>query len=221
MNKVTFLERTTQNYDWAIVVIIFIILLIAVVKTNFENRYSDYMRLFISDKYIKIYKDGSLIMSWFTVILFVVQIFSFSFFLLLILDYYDIHSKYDGIIFVQIFTFLFVFILAKFLIEKIIATAFDIEDFVDQFNMQKVSYRTYISMLLLPINIFLFYNNYLNKTVYLILIITILFLNVVNYTKSIKTFQKLVFKNLLYFILYLCTLEIAPYYFIYHWFIER
>jgi hypothetical protein len=134
MNKVTFFERTTQNYDWAIVVILFTVLLIAIVKTNFENRFSDYMRLFISDKYVKIYKDGSLIMSWFTVILFVVQIFSFSFFILLVFDYYDISSKYNGTVFVQIFTFLFVFILAKYLIEKIIATSFDIEDFVDQFK---------------------------------------------------------------------------------------
>ena len=66
-------ERILEQKDWALVVFLFALALIAVVKTNFENRFHDFMRLFLSDRYVKIYKDGALIMSWFTVILFFVQ----------------------------------------------------------------------------------------------------------------------------------------------------
>jgi hypothetical protein len=48
------------------------------------------------------------------------------------------------LILIQIITFLIFFVLSKYLIEKIIATAFHIEEFVEQFNLQKVTYRTYI-----------------------------------------------------------------------------
>ncbi len=52
---------------------------------HFQNprlkiRFSEFSRLIVSDKYVKIYRDSSHLMSWFNVILFVVQIVSFAFF---------------------------------------------------------------------------------------------------------------------------------------------
>ncbi|WP_395049469.1 DUF4271 domain-containing protein, partial [Flavobacterium sp.] len=38
------------------------------------------------------------------------------------------------------------------------------------------------------------------------------------YLVSIKNYQNIIFSKLFYFILYLCALEIAPYYFMYYWF---
>lgn len=211
-------ERILEQKDWAIVVFLFVFALIAIVKTNFENRFHDFMRLFISDKYVKIYKDGSLIMSWFTVILFIVQMISFAFFVQLILHSYGYVQKTDWIVFVQLFTLFIVFVLSKFLIEKIIATTFDEEDVVEQYNMLKINYRTYVGVLLVPINIFLFYNNNISFLLIYVIIGIILMVNVLTYLKSIKIYQNLIFGHLIYFILYLCTLEIAPYYFIYNWF---
>ncbi len=214
-------ERILEQKDWAIVVFLFAMVLIAIVKTNFENRFYDFVRLFWSNKYVKIYKDGALIMSWFTVILFFVQLISLSFFIQLILHVYDVVSKNDWIVFIQIFTILLIFVLSKYLIEKIVANIFDIEEQVDMYNMTKVSYRTFITMVLLPVNVFLFYNN--NDSIVLIfcIIVIIAIFNVLTYVKTIKTYQNLVKRNLIYFILYLCTLEIAPYFFVYYWFTNK
>ena len=38
------------------------------------------------------------------------------------------------------------------------------------------------------------------------------------YLVALKLYQNLLLRKIFYFILYLCTLEIAPYYFIYNWF---
>ena len=214
-------ERILEQKDWAILVFVFGLILIAIVKTNFENRFYDFMRLFSSSKYVKIYKDGSLLMSWFTVILFFVQLLSLTFFVQLILHHFNIVSKNDWLIFIQIFTILFIFILAKFLFEKIIATIFDIEEQVDMYNMAKVSYRSYIMILLFPVNIFLYYNNNISVVLIYCIIGIICAFNIVTYVKVIKTYQSLVISNLIYFILYLCTLEIAPYYFVYYWFANK
>ena len=148
--------RIVENKDWATALFIFSFVLIAVTKSLFENRFNEFSRLIFSDKYIKVYKDSGQMMSLFTVILFIVQLISFSFFIHLILYSFGYIIKTDWLTYIQVFTFLTVYILSKYLIERIIATAFDIEEFAELFNLQKVSYRTYIGVFLLPINCFLF-----------------------------------------------------------------
>jgi hypothetical protein len=157
-------------------------------------------------------------MSGFTIFLFVVQLISLSFFIQLTLHHFYHLSKTDWILFVQICTFLSVFVLSKFLIEKIIATSFSIDEFADQFNLQKVTYRTYIGVLLLPINAILFYNTNTSDLLFYGIITIIAVTNLLTYVVSLKNYQNLLFGKLFYFILYLCALEIAPYYFIYYWF---
>ena len=207
--------RIIEPKDWATFLFVFSFCLIAITKTAFETRFNDFLRILVSDKYIKVYKDTSHLMSGFTILLFLVQVVSFSFFIQIILDHFGYISKYDWISYLRIFTFFGVFVLSKFLIEKIIATTFTIEEFAEQFNLQKVSYRTFIGMLLLPVNIYLFYNNASDILIYCIIVV-ILIINLLTYLISLRIYQNLVVGNLFYFILYLCALEIAPYYFIYY-----
>ena len=218
MTQINFQERILENKDWATVLFVFSFALIAVAKTTFENRFSDFLRLIVSDKYIKIYKDSSHLMSWFTIILFFVQLLSLAFFIQLLLSYFGYAEKTDWLFYIRISTLLGVFILSKYLIEKIISVIFNIEEFTEQFNLKKVSYRTYIGLLLLPINFILFYNNNVSIGAVYTILFTILLINTITYLNSLKIYQSLIFGKLFYFILYLCALEIAPYYFMYYWF---
>ncbi|WP_255702199.1 DUF4271 domain-containing protein [Flavobacterium wongokense] len=208
--------RILEPKDWATYLFILSFVLIAITRTAFEGRFSEFLRILVSDKYIKVYKDTSHLMSGFTILLFIVQIISFSFFIQLLLHYLGYVSKTDWVVFLRIFTFFGVFVLSKFLIEKIVAAIFNIEEFTEQFNLQKVSYRTFIGMILLPINIYLFYNNSLSNVWIYCIIGVILAINVFSYLISLKIYQNLLIGKLFYFILYLCALEIAPYYFIYY-----
>lgn len=210
--------RILEPRDWATILFIVAFILVAIAKSFFETRFNEYLRLIVSDKYVKVYRDSSNLMSGFTIVLFVVQLLSLAFFLQLILAYFGYVHKTDWIVFIQILTFLMVFVLSKFLIEKIIATAFNIEEFTEQFNLQKVSYRTYIGLLLLPIDIILFYNDNPSKIVILLIIVIVLTINLLTYLVSLKNYQNFLLGKLFYFILYLCALEIAPYYFMYYWF---
>ena len=208
--------RILEPKDWATCLFVLSFALIAVTKTAFEGRFSEFLRILVSDKYIKIYKDTSHLMSGFTILLFIVQVISFSFFIQLLLHYFGYVSKTDWIVFLRIFTFFGVFVLSKFLVEKIVAAVFNIEEFTEQFNLQKVSYRTFIGIILLPINIYLFYNNNLSNVWIYCIIGVILIINLLSYLVSLKIYQNLLLGKLFYFILYLCALEIAPYYFIYY-----
>jgi hypothetical protein len=208
--------RILEPRDWATYLFVFSFILIAITKTAFESRFSEFIRILVSDKYIKVYKDTSHLMSGFTILLFIVQVISFSFFIQLALNYFGYVSKTDWVIFLRIFTFFGIFVLSKFLIEKIVATIFNIEEFAEQFNLQKVSYRTFIGLILLPINIYLFYNNTSSSILIYCTIVFILIINLFSYLVSLKIYQNLLIGKLFYFILYLCALEIAPYYFIYY-----
>jgi len=208
--------RILEHRDWATYLFVFSFVLIAITKTAFETRFSEFLKILVTDKYIKVYKDTSHLMSGFTILLFIVQIISFSFFIQLVLNFFGYVSKTDWIIFIRIFTFFGIFVLSKFLIEKIVATIFNIEEFAEQFNLQKVSYRTFIGLILLPINIYLFYNNTPANILIYIIIAVILIINLFSYLVSLKIYQNLLIGKLFYFILYLCALEIAPYYFMYY-----
>ena len=210
--------RIIESKDWAILLFVLAFAIVAFTKSVYENRFSDFINLIFSDKYSKVYREGSHLRDSFTISLFFVQVISIAFFIQLSLSLFGYGSKTDFIFFIQIITLLVFFVLSKYLIEKIIATAFNIEEFVEHFNLQKVTYRTYIGLFILPINIILFYNDTISRNIPLIIIFTILTINVLVYLISIKKYQNLIFGKLFYFILYLCALEIAPYFFMFFMF---
>ena len=218
MVDLIFNERAASGKDWATILFVLCFALIAINKTVSGNRFTEFIRLGYSDKYMKIYKDSGNILGGFTISFFVVQLISFTFLIQFLLSYYGLAEKTSWVTFIQILTFITFFILSKYLIEKIIATSFNIEEFSETFNLHKVSYRAYIGLILLPVNIILFYNNDPQPFVIYTILAFIFIGNIISYSISLRLHQNLILSKLFYFILYLCTLEIAPYYFMYYWF---
>lgn len=210
--------RIIESKDWATVLFVLSFAAIAITKSAYENRFVDFARLIYSDKYTTIYKDSSNIKGRFSVTLFFVQVISLAFFIQISFASFGYGTKTDWIVYIQIVTLLLFFILSKYLIEKIIGTAFGMEEFVEQFNLQKLTIRTYMGLFILPINIILFYYDGISVIFISFMIVTLLVINTITYIASIKSYQNVIFSKLLYFILYLCALEIAPYYFLYYWF---
>lgn len=214
-------ERITESKDWATLLFILCLGIVTVNKSISWVRFSEFIRLAYSSKYNKIYRDSGNLLDGFTVSMFVLQLISFSFFILLVIRQFSDLKTNTLILYIQIFTLLSVFVLSKYLIEKIIATAFKIEEFNEHFNLLKVNYRTYLSLVLLPINIILFYNSIDSSAILWVLISILFAVNMITYIVTLKLYQNLLIRKIFYFILYLCTLEIAPYYFIYNWFTKN
>lgn len=210
--------RVLEQKDWATVLFFICFVLIAVNKNSFFAQFKEFTRIIISDKFLKIYKDTNLITSSFVLSMFFIQVISFSLFIYLYLNTVVFESpKNDFILFIQISTALGFFILFKYYIEKIIADVFKIEEFLKQLQYVKVIYRSYIGLLLLPIVIFLFYNkSFCTPLILGIITVALIISLLVSYLISINSNQKALLSKLFYFILYLCTLEIIPYYFIYY-----
>jgi hypothetical protein len=221
MTEFSWIERITPGNEWATILFVATLGVIVVTRTVFETRFADFTRLIVNDKYLKIYRDHTQISSWFNVLLFWVQLITYSFLLLIWMDHLGWMKKENFKSFIQIFTLFSFFILSKYLIEKIIATTFDIEEKLDQFNLYKISYRAFSGLIMFPFAIVMYYNETLNISIFFVIVILIALAHLFTYLKTLKSFQTVIINNLFYFILYLCALEIGPYYFIYYWFINK
>ena len=215
MENLILIERITYNKDWATLLFFIGFSIIAINKNVFGIRFAEFTRLAISDKYLKIYKDNTNIRNSFTLSFIFIQFIALAFFIQICLKSYGIIQGLDLISFIQILNFLAFFVIGKYLLEKIIANSFEIEEFADALNLQKATYRNYFGVVLLCVDILLFYNNITNKLLLNTLLGIIVITNVLLYIIFIKTHQKTILNKLFYFILYLCTLEIAPYFIIY------
>lgn len=208
--------RNLETNNWIVAIFIFAFFLIAVLKNNFEKQFFEFCRLLLSNKYLKVYRDESQLKTVFNVILFFINLISTTFLIQLLAVHYKYIAKNNGIFFIQIVTFLFVFILIKFLLEKIIGTLSDSEELINVINLHKITYRSYIGALLLPILLILFFNNSLSETFAVPIVLIFLAFNVLIYLILLVKYQNELLGKMFYFILYLCGLEIAPYYFIYY-----
>jgi len=165
--------------------------------------------LFVNYKYLKIYsKEPGQTTSTFNLLLFIPQLITFSLLLWVALPYFDPQHQIN---FYLILPFLILFILFKFYLEKLIATIFDINRFTESFHFHKVTYRNLSSLLLLPLISLFIYSNLSSKIALYAILLSFCLLNVIAFILTLRNHQKLIQKHLFYFILYLCTLEIAPY----------
>ncbi|MHC5362763.1 DUF4271 domain-containing protein [Myroides sp. LJL110] len=218
MENLILIERVTYNKDWATLLFFIGFSIVAVNKNLFGVRFAEFTRLLLSDKYLKIYKDNTNVRNSFTLSFLAIQFLAITFFIQICLKGYGFIERLDLMSFLQILNFLGTFVIAKYLLDKIIANAFQIEEFADALSLQKATYRNYFGVILLCLDVILFYNNINNLIVLNLLIFTFVAINILLYIVFIKNHQKAILNKLFYFILYLCTLEIAPYFLLYFWF---
>lgn len=214
--EIVYQIRNIENNDWATLLFIFSFILIVYNKTNYNQQFSVFINLIFSDKYFKLYNKLENISSRFNIFNFIIQLISLSFFILLIFNEYNIASKHNGTIYLQIITALLLLTLTKIILEKIISIIFEIENETTLFNHFRLSYKSLFSIFLLPINTLIYYNE-VPKIIIILLIIILIIYNTITYLNILYINKSKLFDNLFYFILYICTLEIAPYYFIYYW----
>lgn len=214
-------DRIIGIHDWAVYLFTLAFLFLVMSKVYFPVKFYDYIRLLYNDKYWRIHKDSPGTQSGFHLLLFVTQTISFTFLIQLFLQSVGWGSIYDSNLFVRISIVLVFVILSKYFIEKIIAVTFQLEDFVEQFHFYKLTYRSYLGVFLLPLVAILYFNQVVSFLQISVLVGIILLINLILYINSIRIFRDVIFPKFYYFILYLCALEMAPYYLVYRFLIKN
>lgn len=211
-----FTERQLQDNSWSVYLFIGSFLLVAIVRAIFDKQFKDFLGLMYTNKYIKLYGETSL--SWFSVVLTLVQLISYAFFIQIMLSYFRLVHKTNFEVFIQVFAFISLFFGLKYLVKRSIAGVFNMQDFCTKYLFYQTSYKMYLGLFLLLASFIMFYAKEPNIILVYVLLAGFILLHLIVYLISLRVFRKEILSNMFYFILYLCTLEIAPYYFTYYWF---
>ena len=211
-----FIERTIESLDWITVCLVVCMLLYATAKLLYPKRFQEFIMLPLTNKYFLVQGRNAQIQHPFNLLLFAAQIILACLFIFLsIKDLQPELIAENPWLFVQICTIYVVFIFIKFCIEKIIGAIFSIDDLINSYLYQKLTYRNLLSLLFFVACLVLSYVAEPSETLLLGIVGVVISGNCIALFYSYKTNGQLILSNFFYFMLYLCTLEIAPYILLY------
>ena len=209
-------NRIIESLDWVTLIMVGCILIIAILKVIYPKRFNDFIRLPVSNNYFLAKGKSEELRHPFSILLFVIQLISISLFVNL---FFLEKGKANVLLFLQILFVVFVFIIVKTSIEKMIGAIFSIEKLIDHYIYEKLSYRNFLSLLLIITNLIFYFSIKPDLNTLLILTGILFLVNMLILSYSYKNYRSLIFSNLFYFLLYICALEISPYLLLYKAFI--
>jgi hypothetical protein len=191
------------------------LLIILIVKSINRRRFSDLMRLFTNSNYLRIYLKEHRFLDIFDFILFLNFIINCTAYT------YILYGSFINLIeiktnkFVTISIAFTIFLALKLILKLLTGYLFDLHKAISILIFQQVSTINFIGIMLLPINLLLVFGLNFDIIGIVISIVLIATTFLVGILKTIQTNLNFVLSNFLYFILYICTLEIGPYVIIY------
>jgi len=208
--------RHIISNDIFTILLVVCLVLIAFSKALFPKRFNDFVYVLGNFKYLKIYARDQKFIDGFDALLFANLTISSSIFGYLVYTNMigDIADVYTYLL--KICVAIGVFFLSKILLERLIGSLFNIDDIISVYVFQKMSYKNFFGLLLLPVNALLLYRLIPTSIILNSVIIFFISINCIAILSSYKTYQSSIKTNFFYFILYLCALEISPYVILYH-----
>ena len=199
------IERLISNNNWITLVIIFALILLAMMKLLNPNKLLGYaLAPFTPGFFKKKIEDNVSFLSPFYIVFFFFSAIVISLFLFLMVI--STTSKHGFLTYFVLLTFTSFYFIIKYLLDFIISNTLGLSTITKYFITTKSGYLNSLSLWLFPSIILYLYS--LNNRIFLLIIFGILF--IFRAFLIIKNNKKIVIRKLFYFILYFCTLEIAP-----------
>ena len=188
---------------------LFSFLLILILKKIDGEIFYDNLQLHKKKLLSKLYNSDSISLRLVNIIYLLVFLINIS-----ILMTIFSQGKFTLNIFENNFYHIALFIFLKYLLEKFIGWLFEFKRISNNYLNSKPFYFNALGIPVLFLNMLIvFSENYNEELVYFSLIVILLYL-IISHFSIFFAFKNLIYKNWFYFILYLCTLEIIPYYYI-------
>jgi len=191
------------------------LVLLTITKIVYSKRFNEFMLLLFNFRYVKMFSREQKFLDTFEALLFINLIIGLGIFSYLSLDFFKATQNINSLNTLKFALIIGVFFLFKVLVERLLGSTLSIEEMINDYIFQKISYRNYIGLLLLPINICLVYSVELSSLRILFIALLILIINTIGLYFFYNRNQIAIKQNIVYFILYLCALEISPYIILY------
>ena len=208
MNELIFKEELIEN--WIKILLIISTFLIIAARLIIGYKFQFLLKFWNIHRFF-IYKSGSTI-PFFTslnTLMFFHRINIFSLFFTVYLFPYKFHElQFYNYLMISGMILFYIFI--KYLVEKIIAITLSFKNNLIEINRYRIGLKNFISVYLYFYLIIIIFNPISNKTIIIISFILFVIYLFFSFKFIFKKYSDNSYKGLVYFILYLCTFEIAP-----------
>ena len=206
--------REIISNDWNTIWLVISLLMITSAKLINPKRFVGLLNVLTNSTYLTINFKDHKFWALFDSILF----FNFSIHTILFIDQIAIHNfgstlKLNNIYYIIGLTLVLVL---KLIIELLVGYVFDLNKLIHSYAFQKVTFKNFLGLLMIPVNGYLIFGVYQSPIIIGLAVTLYLLIFLIGFLISFKRCQKLIFVNFFYFILYICTLEIGPFIFVYH-----
>ena len=210
------IERYTVSQDWITLLLLLAFVLLVTARYAFTQRFSHFVMLFATEKYLLLKGKNANIFHPFNLLFFVVNLISVGLFIYIYVHgFTDLLPERPKVLFLRIVTAYGAFVLLKFSLEKIVANIVGVDSLMNYYLFYKLSYRNFMALVLLPVCISFIYVWEPTLLALYIFLSLILIINLVILLSVFRKNQQVLLRHWFYFILYLCALEIGPYFILY------
>ncbi|SHE67868.1 protein of unknown function [Arenibacter palladensis] len=214
--------RNEYNVDWITIILFSSIFFMVLAKTSFYSRFLNYIILPFNNKYIFLYQKKDKLFNWFSIFFSIFQLLNFSLFLYFAYTvFFKIPEGQQFVTYGIIFISLLLFFTIKILLQLGNGFIFNINKTISEIIFKKLSYLNYSGIVMLFANLLLNYVFKESKAVIFISLLLVFLINAIGWTTTLRNHQKFIASNFVYFILYLCALEIAPIIIVGNYLIDR
>jgi len=210
------LERHIFSQDWITLTIGACLLILTLVKWVYKNEFNHLLTAAFSDRYIKVSRNENPnhLLRISIIIVYVISLTLWE----IKLSFIDGNTNLDFETFILTLTIISVFIMGKRYLSMMVASLMKFDQILELIEYHRNTYRAILGIFLLLLNLCIYYifpesSTYIWIASYISIAIFFAYNIIILYTYS-----KGLIKEGFYFILYLCTLEIAPYLLLYKYF---
>lgn len=207
--------RHIELNDWITITLLLCVILLAISRWFSTFNITDLLSSYFKDRFIKLSRNGEDGSSVLIISSTIVYCINAALFLYLYYQTYVHQNNIELNGFIQALTFISVFVLFKHFIGKLIANLCSFEELLFTIDHHRNIYRAMFAFALLIINAVVIYGCDMNETAFLLSFILITVTMFLYNLILIYTYRSMIVASHFYFILYLCTLEIAPYLLLY------
>ncbi|WP_027076913.1 DUF4271 domain-containing protein [Maribacter antarcticus] len=203
--------RTPESLDWITLIIFGSLLFVLIAKALYYVRFLNYIVLPFNNKYIFMYNKKERLLNWFHVLFTLFQVINTALFLFFVFkNLINSGNNQYPFLYPLLLAGSFSFLLAKMALQLTNGFIFGCQSIFSEIIFKKTSYLNYGGILFFLANILLAYVNISPNVVIFITISLFLGINMIGWILVLKNYQNFFANYFFYFILYLCTLEIAP-----------
>jgi len=211
-----------QNNNWIILVFVFILSMLVVLKQRYKNQFNQQMVAVFKKVWLqKINPDYGIIINLYNAIFTLILSLSLAFVVLYIQKSFSTQKpENDFYFFVKTGAILLLFFILKLVLNLLFSLFFNLNSILLKIIYIKSSYLNFLSLVLIIWLPFVFFTTKYQATIFYFGVAISLILALYFYYLILIINLKLAIKHFVYFILYLCALEIAPIILLYRVFIS-